>query len=90
MDRFLRGRDAFDFHASEAAKLVPLWPNELDTSTPRKRACLIVTLRRIERGMRIRRSDVHWTYCPARHSQLIRTIETMRKAAKLCHSQTSR
>lgn len=53
------------------AALLPLWPSEIDDTSPSGRARLIAMLERALRGERRRGLAGHWTYDLARHAQLL-------------------
>jgi hypothetical protein len=65
-------RDAGYVRARDLPKLVPLWPNEIETLNRTDHARLLARLRRALRAERQRGLSGHWTYDLARHAQLLR------------------
>jgi hypothetical protein len=54
------------------SRLVPLWPEEIDDTTPAGRARLVRLLRRALVAERRRGLAGHWAYDLARHVQLLK------------------
>lgn len=61
----------YDRHA-ELARVLPLWPHELDDQTPQGRMRVLAKLRSALRAERRRGVAGHWTYDLARHAELLR------------------
>ena len=59
-------------HTADLARLLPLWPHELDDMTTAGRDKRIALLRKSLRAERRRGLAGHWTYDLARHSALLR------------------
>jgi hypothetical protein len=54
------------------ARILPLWPHELDDDSPEGRRSILARLRRALRAERRRGIAGHWTYDLARHVELLR------------------
>ena len=61
-----------DQHLAGLARLLPLWPHELNDMTPAGREKRIGLLRKALRAERRRGLAGHWTYDLGRHSALLR------------------
>ena len=59
-------------HTADLARLLPLWPHELEDMTVVGREKRITLLRKSLRAERRRGLAGHWTYDLARHSALLR------------------
>ncbi len=59
-------------HTAGLARLLPLWPHELNDMTPAGREKRIGLLRKALRAERRRGLTGHWTYDLGRHSALLR------------------
>jgi hypothetical protein len=59
-------------HTSDLARLLPLWPHELNDMTASGREKRICLLRKSLRAERRRGLAGHWTYDLGRHSALLR------------------
>ncbi len=57
---------------TELARVLPLWPHELDDESPQGRGQVLAKLRRALRAERRRGIAGHWTYDLARHVELLR------------------
>jgi len=57
---------------TELARILPLWPSELDDTSPQARQRILCRLRRALRAERRRGIAGHWTYDLARHVELLR------------------
>src|SRR5262245_28884482 len=57
---------------TELARVLPLWPHELDDETHEARQRILGKLRRALRAERRRGVAGHWTYDLARHVELLR------------------
>lgn len=60
------------FHTADLARLLPLWPHELNDMTTAGREKRIALLRKSLRAERRRGLAGHWTYDLGRHSALLR------------------
>lgn len=58
--------------ARDLPRLVPVWPNEIETLNRSDHARLLARLRRALRVERRRGLSGHWAYDLARHAQLLR------------------
>lgn len=66
-----KGSDAAYLRSRDLPKLVPLWPEDLQTRNSSEHARLLAKLRRALRAERKRGLDGHWSYDLARHAQLL-------------------
>jgi hypothetical protein len=67
--------------AAALAKVLPLWPHELEDVSPTGRRHILAKLRRALRAERRRGVSGHWTYDLARHAELVRLYrEELREA----------
>jgi hypothetical protein len=57
---------------TELARILPLWPHELDDETPQGRHRIVSKLQRALRMERRRGVAGHWTYDLGRHVELLR------------------
>lgn len=57
---------------TEIARILPLWPHELDDDSPEGRLRILSKLRSALRAERRRGLAGHWTYDLARHVELLR------------------
>jgi hypothetical protein len=57
---------------TELARILPLWPHELDDESIGARRRILAKLRRALRAERRRGIAGHWTYDLARHAELLR------------------
>ena len=64
-------RRAYDRRV-ELARVLPLWPHEIEDETAAGRTRIIVKLRRALRAERRRGIAGHWTYDLGRHMELLR------------------
>jgi hypothetical protein len=66
------------------ARLLPLWPHELEDESPTGRRYLLARLRRALRAERCRGIAGHWTYDLARHVELLRVYRAELAALRTC------
>lgn len=75
-------RKQFDNLAVEVSRMMPLWPDELYTSSPNERELLLARIQRALEGDSQRGKINHWAYDYARHSALLSTFKKMKEVAR--------
>ena len=70
-------------HTTDLARLLPLWPHELNDMTTNGRERRVGLLRKALRAERRRGLAGHWTYDLARHSALLRCYK---REVELAHT----
>src|SRR5262245_61936512 len=60
---------------TELPRILPLWPQELDDTSPQARRVIVSKLRCALRAERRRGVAGHWTYDLARHVELLRVYQ---------------
>ncbi|MBX9685043.1 MAG: hypothetical protein K2X41_14780 [Hyphomicrobium sp.] len=75
--------------AGELARLLPLWPSQLEDVSITGRQRIVAVLARALRGERQRGLAGHWAYDLARHAALNRALQTERAALAKAVAETA-